>query len=59
MLAFPPSVFRCDVTYAIALLCFGMFFNGAISSGHFSSFVDLSPNFAGTLMGISNTCSSK
>ena len=34
-----------------------MFFNGAISSGHFSSPVDLSPNYAGTMFGISNTLS--
>ena len=34
-----------------------MFFNGAISSGHFSSPVDLSPNYSGTLFGISNTLS--
>lgn len=33
-----------------------MFFN-AIAAGHFVSQVDLSPNFAGTLLGISNTIS--
>ena len=59
MLVFAPFGFKCDVSYAIALLCVGMFFNGAISSGHFSSYVDLAPNFAGTLMGISNTFGSK
>ena len=32
-----------------------MFFNGAFSAGNFSSHLDLAPNFAGTLMGISNT----
>ena len=55
----PSSDLQCNVSYAITLLCIGMFFNGAISSGHFSSFVDLAPNFAGTLMGIANTGGSK
>ena len=32
-----------------------MFFNGAFSAGNFSNHLDLAPNFAGTLMGISNT----
>ncbi len=56
MLVFSPSNdLQCSVSYAITLLCIGMFFNGAISSGHFSSFADLAPNFAGTMMGITNT----
>jgi hypothetical protein len=60
MLVFAPSSsLQCNVSYAITLLTIGMFFNGAISSGHFSSFVDLAPNFAGTLMGITNTGGSK
>ena len=33
-----------------------MFLN-AIAAGHFASAVDLSPNFAGTLLGITNTFS--
>ena len=57
MIAFAPQGLQCDVTYSICLLCIGMFFNGAVSSGHFSSFVDLAPNFAGTLFGISNVFS--
>jgi len=40
----------CDVVYAMILLCLGFFFNGAISSGHMTSHVDLSPNFAGDLL---------
>ena len=57
-LAFPPMGFlQCDIIFTITLLCLGMFFNGAISSGHFSSPVDLSPNYSGTLFGISNTLS--
>ena len=35
----------------------GFFFNGALSSGHFASYLDLSPNFSGTIFGISNTFS--
>ena len=48
----------CDVIPVIVLLCVGMFFNGSIASGHFSNHVDLSPNFAGTLLGVSNTFAS-
>ncbi len=57
MLAFSPPGLRCDVGYAITLLVIGMFFNGAISSGHFASPTDLSPNYAATVFGISNTIS--
>ena len=57
VLAFPPSGYQCDVKLTVALLCIGMFMNGAISSGYFSSPVDLSPNYAGTIFGISNTIS--
>ena len=35
----------------------GFFFNGALSSGHFASYLDLAPNFSGTIFGISNTFS--
>ena len=47
----------CNVTYAVVLQCIGFFFNGAISCGHFSSYIDLAPNFSGTLFGIGNTFS--
>ena len=58
ILAFPPMKFlQCDIIFTITLLCLGMFLNGAVSSGHMSSPVDLSPNYAGTLFGISNTLS--
>lgn len=57
MIAFASSGLECNTTYVIVLLCIAMFFNGAISAGHFSSHVDLAPNFAGTLFGISNTFS--
>ena len=55
MVAFASGGYECDTTYIIAILCIGMTFNGAFSAGHFSSHLDLAPNFAGTLMGISNT----
>ena len=58
MLAFASnSGLQCNTTYAIVLMCIGMYFNGAIAAGHFVSHVDLAPNFAGTLFGISNTFS--
>jgi hypothetical protein len=57
MLAFSPEALRCDAYYSISLLCLGMFLNGFLASGHFSSFTDLAPNFAGTIFGISNTFS--
>ena len=47
----------CDITLATILLCTGFFFNGAMSAGHFSSYIDLSPNFSGTIFGIGNTFS--
>ena len=57
ILAFPPFGSQCSVGLTVGLLTIGMFFNGAISSGHFSTPVDLTPNYAGTLFGISNTIS--
>ncbi len=47
----------CDVAYAMGLLCVGWFFNGALASSHMVSHVDLAPNFAGTLFGLTNTFS--
>ena len=47
----------CNPFYAIALQCIGFFFKGAIASGCLSSYIDLSPNFSGTLFGIGNTFS--
>ena len=55
MIGFASGGLECDYSYVIAILCVGMFFNGAFSAGMFSSHLDLAPNFAGTLMGISNT----
>ena len=45
----------CNSAYAVSMICVGFFFNGAISPGFFSSFMDIAPNFAGTTFGISNT----
>jgi len=47
----------CSPTTAAILMVTGMFFNGAISAGHMASAVDLAPNYAGTLFGITNTIS--
>ena len=41
----------------MSLITSGMFLNGALSSGHFSSPTDLAPNLAGTIFGMSNTMS--
>ena len=57
MLAFSPSGTQCSAAYVVSLLCIGMFFNGALSSGHFSTPGDLAPNYSGTVFGISNTIS--
>ena len=40
---------------AVAALCVSVSFNAAIYPGCLLSHVDLSPNYAGTLMGIGNT----
>ena len=55
VIIFAPDV--CNSVLVISFLCLGMFCNGSISSGHFSSHVDLAPNFAATLLGICNTTS--
>ena len=52
LIIFAPNV--CDRTYVLIMLCLGLLFNGSMSPGHFSSHVDLSPNLAGTLLGICN-----
>ena len=47
----------CSPMAVVTVNIIGMFFNGAISSGHFASGVDLSPNYAGTIFGVTNTVS--
>lgn len=45
----------CNKVTAIALLCGAVGLNGAVYSGYMNSHLDIAPNFAGTLMGITNT----
>ncbi|XP_071526818.1 sialin-like isoform X2 [Panulirus ornatus] len=45
----------CNITLAVALFPVGTALSGAICSGHLASHLDLSPNFAGTILGVSNT----
>jgi len=47
----------CSATAVTALKIALLFFNGAISSGHFSSVLDLAPDYAGTIFGMTNTAS--
>ncbi|XP_069162723.1 sialin isoform X3 [Procambarus clarkii] len=45
----------CNKNIAVALLCGAVGLNGAVYSGYMNSHLDIAPNFAGTLMGITNT----
>ncbi|KAG7160652.1 Sialin-like 5 [Homarus americanus] len=45
----------CDITLAVALFPVSTAFSGAICSGHLANHLDLAPNFAGTILGVSNT----
>ncbi len=44
-----------EVTYAITILCIGMFCGRFVISGFWVNMLDISPMYAGQLMGISNT----
>lgn len=44
----------CNRTTAVALLCLGVGLNGSTFSGFINSHLDIAPNFAGTLMGLTN-----
>ncbi|KAI2798954.1 hypothetical protein BLOT_012573 [Blomia tropicalis] len=46
---------RCDTTYSSILFILAMTFNGACFSGMNSTHVDMAPDHAGTLMGITNS----
>ncbi|GFY58938.1 sialin [Trichonephila inaurata madagascariensis] len=48
----------CDVTLNKLLFIFSVTIEGFCYSGHALSLLDMSPEYAGTLMGISNTVSS-
>ena len=49
---------NCNQAWAVALLCISVASNGAVFSGYICSFMDMAPNFAGTLKGISSTFAS-
>jgi hypothetical protein len=53
LIAFPLA--GCNMTFAVALICIAMAGNGAISSGHIQSYMDIAPNFAGTFYTQTNT----
>ena len=48
----------CDLYAAVAVLCLAVGLDGIASSGYQFNHVDISPTFAGVLMGLSNTVSS-
>ena len=49
------SYVGCNPTIAVVLLCICVGFNGASYSGFIVNHMELSPNYAGTLMGLTNT----
>jgi len=49
------SYVGCDRTMATVWLCIAVGFNSAIYSGYQGNHMDLAPNYAGTMMGITNT----
>ena len=48
------SFIGCDPDLAIALLCLGFMLKGANNSGTLTNGVEISPNYAGTVMGLVN-----
>nr|XP_053635789.1 sialin-like [Cherax quadricarinatus] len=46
---------NCDEKLAMGVLCVAVGLNGAVYSGYMSSHQDLSPNLAGSLLGLTNT----
>ena len=44
----------CNQSMSIFWLCVCVGFNGAVYSGFFGNHMELSPNYAGTLMGFTN-----
>ena len=49
------SFVGCNSTMAVVWLCISVGFNGVSYSGYLANHLELSPNYAGTVMGISNT----
>lgn len=54
MLSLIALAYTQDATWAIFILTLAVGLNGGVDSGFFINHIDLSPNFAGTLMGITN-----
>lgn len=52
------TLLGCNYTWAIILLCLSMMFDGISKSGFFVNHMDVAPEFAGTLLGITNTVGS-
>ena len=50
-----PSFAGCDHTTVVALLCVAEALVGFIASSLLTNYLDLAPNFAGSMMGVSNT----
>ncbi|XP_067131529.1 sialin-like [Centruroides vittatus] len=48
----------CDHTISVLLFIFGMSLNGFVNSGFFVSIIDMAPDFAGILLGITSTFAS-
>lgn len=46
---------NCDAVLAVVVLCVSVGLNGAVYAGYMCSHQDLAPNFAGFLMGLTNT----
>ena len=55
MVAFAPDTLQGDTNFVIAVLCGGLFLNGAFVCSLMNSYIDLAPNYAGTLLGVGNT----
>ena len=48
------TLVKCDATWSVVLFILAMGFNGFVYSGYNVTHVDMAPDFAGTLMGITN-----
>ena len=55
MVAFAPDTLQGDTKFVVAVLCGGLFLNGAFVCSLMNSYIDLAPNYAGTLLGVGNT----
>lgn len=49
---------NCNTTLAMFVLCASVGLNGSANCGFLCSHQDIAPNFAGTLLGLSNTLGS-